>query len=476
LMIDYVSMMGTASEIAQVLPFLSGREGTDPPGGPSFQEILDRQNTGSGDSGFRETGGIGGTERTETPGSEPRTESADPPGNRAAVGESLPEGREPAIRKDSRQEKPDRTAREAGDREKSREVRENGTGEKSREEVAASTGLTGKADVKKPHLQAGGRKTAGETVPEAVVKNGGGNGEKESLQETRTGTEAVQAVSAGGLVVPAKTAELQNSASGDKSRDRAESGKELLRELGSRGNLSIGTAGGLKTGGEAPVLEIALKDLRTRGRQSGGEARKADVRSEEKKIKAQDPVKNPALAGTEEPLPGKNVRVVELAPAAGAREFRVSGEKGITAQAGESRFQHLLKEEGIPRIVRQSGIVLKDGQQGEIRLILQPESLGKVRIRLNLQENHIAGRIIVENSTVKDAFNSTLEDLSRALRESGFDSASLEVSVEGQGREGFQEEEGDRARLRVRRLAELEESLPRVESDMHQESQVNLLA
>ena len=48
--------------------------------------------------------------------------------------------------------------------------------------------------------------------------------------------------------------------------------------------------------------------------------------------------------------------------------------------------------------------------------------------------------------------------------------------MEGQGREGFREEEGDRARLRVRRLAALEESLPRVESDMHQESQVNLLA
>ncbi len=101
-------------------------------------------------------------------------------------------------------------------------------------------------------------------------------------------------------------------------------------------------------------------------------------------------------------------------------------------QAQESlspRFGETLRNE----IVRHSGIVLRDGGKGEIRLVLKPESLGCVRIRLNLDNNHIEGRIIVENNTVKEMFEANLRNLSSAFQREGFSSTTLEVSVGGEG-------------------------------------------
>lgn len=93
-----------------------------------------------------------------------------------------------------------------------------------------------------------------------------------------------------------------------------------------------------------------------------------------------------------------------------------------------SSFRRLLTLE----IVQQSRIILKDGGKGEIRLILKPESLGRVRIRINIQDNSIEGKILVENNTVRELFEGNLEHLRNALRSEGFDTAALEVAVGGE--------------------------------------------
>ncbi len=101
-----------------------------------------------------------------------------------------------------------------------------------------------------------------------------------------------------------------------------------------------------------------------------------------------------------------------------------------------ARFKEALQNE----VVRSSSIILKDHGQGELRLILKPESLGQVRIRLALNNNHIEGRIIVENSTVKEMFESNLQNLNQALQREGIASSSLEVFVSG-GNERNQQKE-----------------------------------
>lgn len=109
-----------------------------------------------------------------------------------------------------------------------------------------------------------------------------------------------------------------------------------------------------------------------------------------------------------------------------------SGEsKTLTTTTGSSLMKQL--EESINnRIVKQSSVILKDSDSGEIKLILKPEALGKVRIRLSLNDNRIAGQIIVENTAVKEIFEQNLQNLEKTFKDNGFDTASLNVSVGGQ--------------------------------------------
>ncbi len=106
-----------------------------------------------------------------------------------------------------------------------------------------------------------------------------------------------------------------------------------------------------------------------------------------------------------------------------------SGEsKTLTTTTGSALMKQL--EESVNnKIVKQSSIILKNDNSGEIKLILKPEALGKVRIRLSLNDNRIAGQIVVENAAVKDIFEQNLQNLERAFKENGFDNAALNVSV-----------------------------------------------
>ncbi len=98
-----------------------------------------------------------------------------------------------------------------------------------------------------------------------------------------------------------------------------------------------------------------------------------------------------------------------------------------TPQTGLERLREMAGSE----LIRATNLVLRDGG-GEIRLVLKPESLGSVRIRMNLVDNKIEGRIIVDSSAVKQVMDQSIDALSRALTAGGFQTASLEVSVGGQ--------------------------------------------
>lgn len=80
-------------------------------------------------------------------------------------------------------------------------------------------------------------------------------------------------------------------------------------------------------------------------------------------------------------------------------------------------------------IVRQASVVLKDGGEGTIKLSLKPESLGNVKIRLEMADNKITGHIIVESDEALRAFEREVSSLEQAFKESGFEGADLEMSL-----------------------------------------------
>jgi len=89
-------------------------------------------------------------------------------------------------------------------------------------------------------------------------------------------------------------------------------------------------------------------------------------------------------------------------------------------------------------IVRHASMALRDGGAGTIRLALKPETLGNVKIRLEMAENKITGHIVVESEEALRAFRRELQSLEQAFRDSGFENASLDLSLAAGGRDADQ--------------------------------------
>ncbi len=120
-------------------------------------------------------------------------------------------------------------------------------------------------------------------------------------------------------------------------------------------------------------------------------------------------------------------------PSAPARPARTAGktESAPVNGSGQTPLERLREMAG-SELVKHAGMILRNGG-GEIRLVLKPESLGSLRLRLNLTETVIEGKIIVDNPAVKHVLEASLDSLTRALSAEGFQTASLQVSVSGGG-------------------------------------------
>ena len=166
-------------------------------------------------------------------------------------------------------------------------------------------------------------------------------------------------------------------------------------------------------------MSVELHDFRTH---SGTEA----VAVEERGLKGAEEIRN----GAEKEI------IVELRPAGEG-----SGKASETAQkvSGGESFEQLLARELrgdlSTEIVKQATIVLRDGGEGTIKLSLRPESLGKVKIHLEMAENKIQGHIFVDNEEALRAFEQEIKTLEQSFKDSGFEAslnAALDYQNEGQ--------------------------------------------
>ncbi|MHB9291627.1 hypothetical protein Holit_00705 [Hollandina sp. SP2] len=87
-------------------------------------------------------------------------------------------------------------------------------------------------------------------------------------------------------------------------------------------------------------------------------------------------------------------------------------------------------------IVRQAQVLLRDCGEGTIRLALRPESLGNVKIQLELAEKKIIGHIIVESNEALRAFEREIHSLEQAFKDSGFGETRLDTALASDGRGG----------------------------------------
>jgi len=93
-------------------------------------------------------------------------------------------------------------------------------------------------------------------------------------------------------------------------------------------------------------------------------------------------------------------------------------------------------------IVRHASMILRNGGEGIIRIALHPETLGNVKIHLEMAENKITGVIFVESEEALNAFRREIAALEQAFKDSGFAEASLDLSFTADGAGTQEPEEG----------------------------------
>ncbi|MCL2801055.1 MAG: flagellar hook-length control protein FliK [Treponema sp.] len=91
-------------------------------------------------------------------------------------------------------------------------------------------------------------------------------------------------------------------------------------------------------------------------------------------------------------------------------------------------------------IVRHASMILRNGGEGIIRIALHPETLGNVKIHLQMTENKITGIIVVDSEEALNAFRKEMSALEQAFKEAGFENASLDLSLSSDGANANQQE------------------------------------
>jgi hypothetical protein len=148
-----------------------------------------------------------------------------------------------------------------------------------------------------------------------------------------------------------------------------------------------------------------------------------------------------------------------------------SDDKAKATLSGNSikTFQEILRND----LVSNTRFILREGGGGEIRIELKPESLGKLKFKVNLDNNRIEGKIFVENSNVKELVEQSIGDLSHAFMEEGFDSVNIQVSLGGENRQNADYSGGYESS--ASRALDFEKTVPRFERIDLEDSIINLV-
>ncbi len=171
--------------------------------------------------------------------------------------------------------------------------------------------------------------------------------------------------------------------------------------------------------------KILVKDFRT---ENSDETKNVELKKDEKST----------LKISEIRYDGKNSAEITMDVQANVQQNLTSSTDQAASSNG-SNFQAMLQnqiQQNASEIVKAGTIVLKDNNVGQIKLILHPESLGNVKIDLNLNDKNISGRIVVSSQEAFNAFKESAESLKQAFSQSGFNASGLELSLANQSSSG----------------------------------------
>ncbi|MCA1755552.1 MAG: flagellar hook-length control protein FliK, partial [Spirochaeta sp.] len=139
-----------------------------------------------------------------------------------------------------------------------------------------------------------------------------------------------------------------------------------------------------------------------------------------------------------------------------------------------SQLSRRLQGDAGAEIVRHAHMVVRGKESGDMRLVLRPDNLGSVRVRMQMEDGLITVRFLVENNGVRQALEQNLVGLQQAFKDAGLETGGLEVSVgNGGNSDTEQHDHGDTTRRDIHRLAA---AVPGVSEFGFSEHAVDLIA
>ena len=258
------------------------------------------------------------------------------------------------------------------------------------------------------------------------------------------------------LILPEELKDLKNLESGEKSFENSNFSFENHNEKKSKNESNS---------------KITLKDLRTEISEELNLSENSEVKVTDVKVENNHPSVT-----------------MELVQNAQNVQNNVLSLDSQTASSNGSNFQAMLNNQiqaNIPEFVKTGSIILKDNNQGNINLILNPEELGNVKINLALDGKSISGQITVVSKEALEVFKDNAETLREAFIKSGFENASIDISFAGNGNfenetQNFEEFTKEHQRIAANRsygsAVAVESDLDSEKNDIFGNNSVNIVA
>lgn len=223
--------------------------------------------------------------------------------------------------------------------------------------------------------------------------------------------------------------------------------------------------------------KIIVKDYRTE---------KTETEESVEKVNGKNPSDSTELKVTDVKFENNNAQMT-MEVASNAQQNIVSS-NSQTASAAGSDFQAMLAnqiKQNAGEFVKAGSIVLKDNNAGSIKLILKPESLGNVKVDLQISDKNITGRIVVASQEAFNAFKENADSLKQAFINSGFENANFDLCFAGQnafGNQSGSKQENPAASFQMARtygdLAgdSVDDSYEEMEAQFTEKGSVNIVA
>ncbi|GAB6109232.1 flagellar hook-length control protein FliK [Fusibacter bizertensis] len=130
-----------------------------------------------------------------------------------------------------------------------------------------------------------------------------------------------------------------------------------------------------------------------------------------------------------------NVKVVETSEGISVHQVTMKNGNFVTTQT--TTVTPVMKQEIVTQIMDAIKGQIKLSDQGTSMIVkLQPEQLGNVELKLNIQKGVVLAELKVENEIVKAAIESNLDDLKQSLSNKGYSVDQISVSIDSGKKEG----------------------------------------